>query len=159
MPFGLIFEFFVVGVIVKCSPKWKLGEISEAIFLVGHSFGGVLIKSLVTEAQNLVSEQVLNTIDHQQEVMKCEKFLKQLTTIVFYSVPHTTSSVGFEDYISKCKNIVGLQKSSFMQSFWEDTRFIADMDHLSANFESAVQEHVNILAFLEGKPMNKVNQE
>lgn len=49
MFFGFIFEFFVVGVIVKCSFKWKFGEISEVIFLVGYSFGGVLIKSLVTE--------------------------------------------------------------------------------------------------------------
>lgn len=91
--------------------------------------------------------------DHQQEVVKCEKFLKRLASSVFYSVP---DGVEFENFISECRNIAALQRSSFLQSLREDTSFIADMDHLSADFESAVPEKMNVLAFLEGKPMTKV---
>lgn len=134
-----------------CSPRWKLGELEKAIFLVGHSFGGMLIKSLVTEARNFVQNNIT-----QQEVMKCETFLQSLAMIVFYSVPHAPMGLEFESYISECMKSIALQRSSFLQSLQEDSRFIADMNKLSANFESAVPETIKILAFLEGKPMRKV---
>lgn len=105
------------------SPSLKLGEMEDAIFLVGHSFGGVLIKSLVTEVRSLVSERVHNNSD-QEEVMKCEKFLSSLAKIVFYSVPHVApGAVEFENYISECRKIVALQRSSFLQSLCEDSRY------------------------------------
>jgi hypothetical protein len=142
--------------LVMCSPSLKLGEMEDAIFLVGHSFGGVLIKSLVTEVRSFVSERVHNNSD-QEEVMKCEKFLSSLAKIVFYSVPHVApGAVEFENYISECRKIVALQRSSFLQSLCEDSSFTADMNQLSADFECAVSEEVEILVFLEGKPMSRV---
>ena len=134
-----------------CSPRWKLGETGEAVFLVGHSFGGVLIKSLVIEARYFVHNNI-----GQREAMKCENFLKSLTMCIFYSVPHAATGLEFESYISECRKVVALQRSSFLQSLGEDTCFIADMNKLSADFESAVSEKIEILAFLEGKPMSKV---
>ncbi|KAG0610859.1 hypothetical protein M758_7G097600 [Ceratodon purpureus] len=133
------------------SRTWKLGETGEAIFLVGHSFGGVLIKSLVTKAQNIITERVQENID--EKVEKCEKFLKSLAMIVFFSVPHAPMGLEFENYISECREIVALQRSSFLHSLREDISFIADMNQLSADFAIALSEKVKVLAFLEGKPM------
>jgi hypothetical protein len=133
------------------SPRWKIGESEEAIFLVGHSFGGVLIKSLIAEAQHCVQN---NT--GQKEATKCEKFLARLAKIVFYSVPHASTGLEFENYISECRKVVALQGSSFLQSLEGDACFIADMKTLSADFESAFPETAKVVAFLEGKPMSKV---
>ncbi|KAG0610872.1 hypothetical protein M758_7G098500 [Ceratodon purpureus] len=132
------------------SPKWKLGGTEGAIFLIGHSFGGVLIKSLVTEARHFVQNNL-----GQQEAVKCEKFLGRLAKIVFYSVPQASTGLEFEKYISQCRKVVALQGSSFLQSLEGDTHFVADMNKLSAEFESAVPEKVKFLAFLEGKPISK----
>ena len=150
----LIFEL-LSHLLFICNPRWNLGKIGEAIFLVGHSFGGVLIKYLVTEARRFISERAQNNVD--EEAMKCEKFLKSLAKIVFYSVPHAApAALEFEGYISGCRKIVALQRSSFLQSLGEDTSFIADMNQLSTDFASAVSENVKVLAFLEGKPMSMV---
>ncbi|KAG0617168.1 hypothetical protein M758_5G169600 [Ceratodon purpureus] len=131
------------------SPRLKLGEIEEKIFLVGHSFGGVMIKSLVTEVRRFIDEEIRNNINLE----RCRTFLKSLTTIVFYSVPHGQD---FEDYIVECKHIFGVPRSSFLQSLWKDTQLISDMNQLSEEFENAVSDlNLKVLAFLEGKPMSK----
>ena len=136
-----------------CSPRLKLGEIEEKIFLVGHSFGGIMIKSLVTEARRFIDEEIRNNIN-LEDALRCRTFLKSLTTIVFYSVPHGQD---FEDYIVECKNIFGVPRSSFLQSLWKDTQLISNMNQLSKEFESAVSDlNLKVLAFLEGKPMSKV---
>ncbi|KAG0581223.1 hypothetical protein KC19_4G233800 [Ceratodon purpureus] len=131
------------------SATWKLEE-TEAIVLVGHSFGGVIIKALVTEAQRALQ----NSINCQQ-VTKCKKFLKSLASIVFYSVPHALKSTEFENYISGCGNTRVLQKSSLLKSVRGDNCFIPEMIRLSRDFESAVPHRTKVLAFLEGKPMSK----
>ncbi|KAG0620725.1 hypothetical protein M758_4G238100 [Ceratodon purpureus] len=136
------------------SAAWKLGETEQAIVLVGHSFGGVIIKSLVIEAQRLARKAVQNSKD-LEEVMKCTTFLKHLANVVFYSVPHAPTSTEFENYISGCSNTRVLQRSSLVKSLREDDCFIPDMIRLSRDFESAVPLKTKILAFLEGKPMSK----
>lgn len=137
------------------SGTWKLGGIEQAIILVGHSFGGVLIKSLVTEAEKLAQKTVVHSVD-LEEVMKCKKFLKRLASIVLYSVPHALTNTEFENYISGCSNTRVLQRSSLLKSLSKDDDFIPKMIQLSRDFESAVPHKTKVLAFVEGKPMSKV---
>ena len=122
---------------------------------MGHSFGGVIIKFLVSEVQSWARKAVQNSIDFQN-IMRCKNFLKSLASIVFYSVPHALTSREFENYILGCSSTRVLQRSSLLKSLREDDCFIPDMIRLSKDFEGAVPHKTKVLAFLEGMPMSKV---
>lgn len=139
------------------SATWKLGEAEKKIILVGHSFGGVIIKALVTEVQSLILKEVLNEID-RENVMKCKKFLEILALVIFYSVPHAPTHTEFENFILGCSNTRVFQRNSLLKSLADrrDDLFIPKMIELSRNFERAISHQTKVLAFLEGKPMSKV---
>ena len=143
---------------VYTSATWKLGEIEQAIVLVGHGFGGVIIKTLVNEAQRFIARKTINSSMGFREVMNCKKFLKKLASFVFYSVPHAITSTEFENYISGCSNTRVLQRSSLLKSLRGDPSFIPEMIRISVDFESAAPIRTKALVFLEGKPMSKVNR-
>jgi hypothetical protein len=59
--------------------------------LIGHCFGGLVIKSLVEEARKRTRlGNVRNAIDRKAKA-SAEKFLKNLKGVVFYAVPHSGS--------------------------------------------------------------------
>jgi hypothetical protein len=133
------------------SSRWKLGQRCKFV-LVGHCFGGLIIKSLVEEANKRAYGRVNNEIDEQS--WKCaDRFLKNLKGIVFYAVPHAGSEL--ESYFKRCSSnwsnkIFGVKLARFMENLKPHQ---SRMENLSTTFDSIMNGlRVNVYAFMEGIP-------
>ncbi len=58
--------------------------------LVGHNFGGIVIKSLVIEIHNISQEQHSNNLE-KSYVEKANVCLKNMLGVAFYAIPHIGS--------------------------------------------------------------------
>jgi hypothetical protein len=75
-------------IIIRCRGIEDIG--CRPFALVGHSFGGLVIKALVNAMKTRsTSEAAESNALNLAAVDRAEKFLKNLKGIVFYSVPHT----------------------------------------------------------------------
>ncbi|KAH8968782.1 hypothetical protein BDL97_03G148300 [Sphagnum fallax] len=122
------------------------------IAMVAYSFGGLVLKSLVVEMHKHVHQKKINNLD--VTVQKCcEKFLKNLKGVVFYSVPHAGGTQDLSKYfkwqhqqITKDRTQLGLLGN--MESFNRK------MEQLSTDFIKSTCEDINIYAFVEGIPID-----
>ncbi len=120
--------------------------------LVGHCFGGLVIKSLVEEANKRAYGRVKNELDGQSK-RRANNFLKNLKGIVFYAVPHAGSEL--ESYFKRCSSnwsakIFGLKMAKFMENLKPHQ---SRMENLSTTFDSIIKGlPVNVYAFMEGIP-------
>ncbi|KAH8973930.1 hypothetical protein BDL97_01G074200 [Sphagnum fallax] len=57
------------------------------IVLVGYSFGGFVLKSLVVDVHKDIYQKVANEYDIRTKT-NCKRFLENLKGIIFYGVPH-----------------------------------------------------------------------
>ncbi len=124
--------------------------------LIGHCFGGLIIKSLVEEAKKRAYDSVKNEIDEQSK--RCaNKFLKNLKGIVFYAVPHARSEL--ESYFKRCNSnwsakIFGVKLVKFMENLKPHQ---SRMENLSTTFDSIMNGlRVNVYVFMEGIPTKDV---
>ncbi len=137
------------------SSRWKLGQRCGFV-LVGHCFGGLIIKSLVEEANKRAYNRVKNEIDEQSK-RHANKFLKNLKGIVFYAVPHAGSEL--ESYFKRCSSnwsdkISGVKLAKFMENLKPHQ---SKMESLSTIFDSIIIGlQVNVYAFMEGIPTKDV---
>jgi hypothetical protein len=133
------------------SSRWKLGQ-QCGFVLVGHCFGGLIIKSLVEEANKRAYGRVKNEIDEQSK-RHANKFLQNLKGIVFYAVPHAGSEL--ESYFKRCSSnwsnkIFGVKLAKFMDNLKPHQ---SKMENLSTTFDSIMNAlQVNVYAFMEGIP-------
>ncbi len=137
-------KFFSCG-----SDPWRLGQQCGCV-LVGHSFGGLVIKSLVVMAKRkALSSRVTNFLE-EQEVASAKRFLQNLRGVVNYAVPHNGSFL--ESYFTLGHNLF---RRVQLAEFMKDLRpFSARMDKLSVEFEEISHEKsIHVLAFLEDKPL------
>jgi hypothetical protein len=67
----------------------KLWEAS--IILVGYSFGGIMLKSLVVEVSKCMYQRGMNSLDVKVQGI-CKTFLDNVDGMAFYSVPHDGGS-------------------------------------------------------------------
>jgi hypothetical protein len=91
------------------------------VAMVDYSFGGLVLKSLVVEMHKHVYQKQMNNLDVKAQNC-CEKFLKNLKGVVFYSVPHAGGTQDLPKYLKwQCQQIakditsLGLLKN--MESF------------------------------------------
>ncbi len=96
--------------------SWKISIANEYIFcryewhhpivLIGHSFGGLVLKSLVVKL-NRESTIRNPTNSWSKATVQCAKvFLRNVRGVAFYAVPHAGSS-NFAEYVNKllkCNN-------------------------------------------------------
>jgi hypothetical protein len=88
----LIVLIWIVHIyIVLCSNTWRLGQ-RYGFVMIGHCFGGLVIKSLMEEAQKRSQSKPNNSFD-RKAVASAEKFLQNLKGVVFYAVPHLGSEL------------------------------------------------------------------
>ncbi|KAH8963207.1 hypothetical protein BDL97_05G140400 [Sphagnum fallax] len=137
------------------SNEWRLGR-QHGFVLVGHCFGGLVIKSLVEEARKRARlGNVRNAIDRKAKAA-AEMFLKNLKGVVFYAVPHSGSK-NLTSYFSRCNQITipsVVKLAGFMQNVQP---LQLKMENLSTTFDAIVEElSINVYAFVEGKPMKDV---
>jgi hypothetical protein len=123
-----------------------LGQ-QHGFVLVGHSFGGLVIKSVLKEAHKRAQlTNPKNKID-QQDTTSAKRFLENLKGVVFYAVPHS-GSCNLETYYSQCNHIAagtnGIIWAGFMQNLQPHQQ---QMEDLSTNFDDTVDEYsINVYA-------------
>jgi hypothetical protein len=127
------------------------------IVLVGHSFGGLIIKSLVVEIQRCMNQKTSNDIDLAMNA-RSKDFYDNLTGVIFYGTPHEGGTKTFSMYFAEICQEVGLLNKTHsitQQSFLENVEVLNQkMEQLSVDFDRA-KENLNIYAFVEGQPINK----
>ncbi|CAK9859085.1 unnamed protein product [Sphagnum jensenii] len=134
----------------RACPKWNFHQDSQKIVLVGHSFGGLVIKSLMVEVDKAVNERARNAIEKEKQA-RCKAFQVNVKGIMFYAVPHTGANKNFKTYLTDCNNIAFLQNSKRLTGLMRtvDT-FSRQMVELSTDFEYSVPEDINLFAIVEG---------
>jgi hypothetical protein len=126
------------------------------VALVAHSFGGLILKSLVVEAHKHLHQRPKNDLD--DEVHKCcETFLNNIKGVIFYSVPHTGDMQSLSNYfVWQHQKINTLNKYATQSGIFENFKsFNPQMEYLSLDFKNCVREDLNIYEFGEGLPLDK----
>jgi hypothetical protein len=123
--------------------------------LVGYSFGGLVLKSLVVEVQKHIHQRIINLIDATIS-KSCKRFLENLKGTIFYGVPHAGGSEGFLKYFSwKCQQIMKKKLRIHSSLLINLTSFNRQMEDLSTDFEKAISQDLIIYAFCEGQALEK----
>jgi hypothetical protein len=121
--------------------------------LIGHSFGGLVLKSLVVKLKK--ASTIRNTTSSWSKVteQRAKAFLRNVKGVAFYAVPHAGSS-NFTEYVKELMRCNSRHDSGIMENIQPWQR---DMEWLSVDFDDIVNENeINIYAFCEGRPMNVV---
>jgi hypothetical protein len=118
--------------------------------LVGHSFGGLVIKSLVVKAyERGQSMGIMDKLD-EWEVASANRFLENLRGVVNYAVPHTGSFL--ESYFTLGHNLFRRVKLAEFMKYLQE--FPEKMEDLSVEFDQISHEKsILVFAFLEDKPL------
>jgi hypothetical protein len=115
--------------------------------LVGHSFGGLVIKALVNETTRRSGIAQTNDLN-ASTVKKSKRFLKNLKLVVFYAVPHSGADAQtLTDHVNSWARRTNSCLPENMKPF---SRKMAKM---SVMMEDAFyNKEINIHAFGEGQP-------
>ncbi|CAK9868058.1 unnamed protein product [Sphagnum jensenii] len=112
--------------------------------LVGHSFGGLVIKALINETKRRSDSAETNALD-KKAIRKAKEFLQNLKGIVFYAVPHSGADaatlLSYFKFVRLSKIIGNLKPFS---------RRMAKMSVMMQ--DTFYNKGINIYAFGEGKP-------
>jgi len=125
--------------------------------LVGHSFGGLIIKSLVVEVTRRMNQKTSNDMELAMNA-RSKYFYDNLTGVIFYGAPHEGGTKTFSTYFAQiCQEMGFLNKthSITQPSLLKNVQFLdPKMEQLSMEFDQA-KENLNIYAFVERQPINK----
>ncbi|KAH8960187.1 hypothetical protein BDL97_06G119400 [Sphagnum fallax] len=122
------------------------------VAMVAYSFGGLVLKSLVVEMHKHVYQKKTNNLDIKTQNC-CEKILKNLKGVVFYSVPHAGGTQDLSKYFKwQCQQITkDITPSGLLKNM---ESFDPTMEQLSIDFNKSISEDINIYAFVEGLPID-----
>jgi len=122
------------------------------VAMVAYSFEGLVLKSLVVEMHKHVYQKQTNQLDVKTHIY-CEKFLKNLKGVVFYSVPHAGGIQDLSKYFKwQCQQITkDRTRSSLLKNMKSLDR---KMEQLSIDFKKSICKDINIYAFVEGSPID-----
>jgi len=133
--------------------EWELGQ-KHPFVLVGHSFGGIVIKSLVFEIHKKSQEQHYNNLD-KSYVEKANVFLKNMLGMAFYAVPHIGSQQLFEYIRKQCE--MSLDSKQLAKVLENIDPSISKVANLSNDFIKTLPRCTNIYGvyvFVETKPID-----
>ncbi len=132
------------------SSELQFDQGSEQIVLVGHSFGGLVIKSLMYEVHKAVTERARSTTEKTKQA-RCKGFQEKVKGIMFYAVPHEGANKNFKTYLTDCNNIAFLQNSKRLTGLMRSVdKFNRQMVKLSTDFDYSVPQDFNLFAIVEG---------
>ncbi|KAH9549184.1 hypothetical protein CY35_10G006400 [Sphagnum magellanicum] len=133
------------------SSKWNFHKDSQQIVLVGHSFGGLVIKSLMVEVDKAIKERTRSAIEKNKQA-RCKAFQVNVKGIMFYAVPHIGADKNFKTYLTDCNNISFSRKSERLTGLMKSVdAFNRQMVELSTDFEYSVPTDINLYAIVEGQ--------
>jgi hypothetical protein len=121
--------------------------------LVGHSFGGIVIKSLVFEIHKTSQKQHCNNLE-KSYVEKANCFLKNMLGVAFYAVPHFGSQSLIEYICRQCE--ISLD-SKQLAKVLENIDSIPKATNLSNDFIKTLASCTNnygVYVFVETKPID-----
>jgi hypothetical protein len=122
------------------------------VAMVTYSFGGLVLKSLVVEMHKRVYQKQTNELDVKAH-RYCEKLLKNLKGVVFYSVPHAGGVEDLPKYFKwQCEQIAKDTTPSSLLKNMES--FNQKMEQLSIDFDESICKNINIYAFAKGLPID-----
>jgi len=168
---------------VNCSSTWQLQH-PHNIILVGHKFGGILIKSLIIEVNKVAHRKIRQDVTEKEAKDSCEAFQHNLSGIMFYDVPHfmttTDIQIMFQENIHEGRRSdppryhktpsVSQALSNEIEAIIEDFEDSIAHDHtkicvishglkvhsLTFMLYHVLDDgHLNILAFVEGRSYGK----
>jgi hypothetical protein len=122
--------------------------------MIGHCFGGLVIKSLMEEAYKRAHSTPRNALE-RNVATSANKFLQNLKGVAFYAVPHTGSELeSYYTQFSSTSSADGVKWAGFMKNLKpHDSR----MEDLSNSFEKITSElSTNVFAFLESTTIKGV---
>ncbi len=120
--------------------------------LIGHGFGGLVLKSLVVKLKWRAIDSASNPWSKATK-LRAKMFLKNVRGVAFYAVPHAGSS-NLAEYVKKLLRCNNRHNPGIMDNIrpWRP-----DMEKLSVDFENVVNgNEINVFAFCEGKAMEEV---
>ncbi len=139
------------------SSKWKLGQ-EHPFVLVGHSFGGIVIESLVMEIHKISQQQHCNNLG-KTDVEKANIFLKNMAGVAFYAVPHVGSRQ-LIDYICKQHEInlhskqLAKVKAIILENIDPSISKAANLSNDFFNTLASCTNIYGIYVFIETKPVD-----
>lgn len=120
---------------------------------MGHSFGGLVIKSLICEAQSIANQRCNNPID-RRAAADCQAFLTNLKGVVFYSVPHAGTPEDFLKFWTQFCSGSGVPRKGRLAGIMKNLKAASrKMQQLTEDFENYVPADMPVFAFTEGKFM------
>ncbi|KAH8932797.1 hypothetical protein BDL97_19G094100 [Sphagnum fallax] len=132
---------------VDCRYKWE-----HPIILIGHSFGGLVLKSLVVKLERGSTIRSSSTPFSEAAAQRAKSFLKNLRGVAFYAFPHA-GSTNFHTFVNKLSRCTNRHLLGIMGNIEPYRR---DMNQLSVDFDDIVNGNkISIYAFSEGKPMDQ----
>jgi hypothetical protein len=127
------------------------------IILVGHSFGGLIIKSLMVEIKSCMNQKALNDMDLAMNA-RSKYFYDNVIGVIFYGVPHEGGTKAFSTHFTQICQEMGILNKTHpitQQSLLRNVQLLdKTMEQLSMEFYEA-KENLNIYAFVEGQPIDK----
>ncbi len=120
------------------------------IVLVGYSFGGLVLKSLVVDVCKGIYQKVTNEYEIRTR-KNCERFLENLKGKIFYGVPHTSGAKLLEYFTWQSQEMNSINKklmkaqSSLLNNI---ESFNRQMEQLTVDFGHAIKANINIYAFV-----------
>jgi len=134
----------VENVALCVSRRGSAGVGCRPFALVGHSFGGLVIKSLINETRRLSQNAETNALD-TESIRRAKEFLQNLKGIIFYAVPHSGADaatlLSYFKFVRLSETIENLKP------------FSRRMEKMSVMMQDTIfKKGIIIYAFLEGKP-------
>ncbi len=112
--------------------------------LIGHSFGGLVLKSLIVKLKKESTIQNSTNPFSKVTVQRAKVFLSNVRGVAFYAVPHA-GSINFTEYVNKLLRCYNKHHRGIMDNI---RPFQRDMEQLSVDFDRIVTENeISIYAF------------
>ncbi|CAK9195232.1 unnamed protein product [Sphagnum troendelagicum] len=125
-------------------------EWQHPIVLIGHSFGGLVLKSLVVKLERESTIRNPSNSFSKSMARHAKAFLRNVRGVAFYAVPHA-GSTNIPTYVNKLLRCKNRHHRGIMGNIEPYRR---DMNQLSVDFDRIVTENeISIYAFCEGQPM------
>jgi len=121
--------------------------------LIGHSFGGLVLKSLVVKLEKESNIRNPTNPWSEAKVQRAKMFLRNVRGVAFYAVPHAGSS-NIPSYVKMLLRCKRRRRKGLIDNIRPCQK---DMEQLSVDFDDIVHANkINIYAFCEGRPVQHV---
>jgi hypothetical protein len=122
--------------------------------LVGHSFGGIVIESLIIEIHRISQQQPHNNLG-KRDVENANVFLKNLVGVAFYAVPYAGSRQLIEYICGQCEiNSDSKQLAKVLENIDPSISKAADLSNDFSNILASCTNVYGVYVFIETQPID-----